>query len=91
MGYGNTETFTITSGFPAIRRRKLRADSHGAALPGNTLKIVDPADRRRRSARRARGDRVKGPTLMLGYLGIPLDETLDDEGFLSYWRRRLHG
>jgi fatty-acyl-CoA synthase len=25
---------------------------------------------------------VKGPTLMLGYLGIPLDETLDDDGFL---------
>ena len=24
---------------------------------------------------------VKGPTLMLGYLGIPLDETLDDEGY----------
>ena len=24
---------------------------------------------------------VKGPTLMLGYLGIPLDETLDDQGF----------
>ena len=24
---------------------------------------------------------VKGPTLMLGYIGIPLDETLDDEGF----------
>ncbi len=24
---------------------------------------------------------VKGPTLMLGYLGIPLDETLDEEGF----------
>ena len=24
---------------------------------------------------------VKGPTLMLGYLGIPLDETLDEEGY----------
>ena len=25
---------------------------------------------------------VKGPTLMLGYLGIPLDQSLDDDGFL---------
>ena len=25
---------------------------------------------------------VKGPTMMLGYIGIPLDETLDDEGYL---------
>jgi acyl-CoA synthetase (AMP-forming)/AMP-acid ligase II len=24
---------------------------------------------------------VKGPTLMLGYLGVPLDVTLDEEGF----------
>ena len=24
---------------------------------------------------------VKGPTLMLGYIGTPLDETLDAEGF----------
>ena len=32
-----------------------------------------------------RGERgeicVKGPTLMLGYVGTPLDETLDAEGF----------
>jgi acyl-CoA synthetase (AMP-forming)/AMP-acid ligase II len=25
---------------------------------------------------------VKGPTMMLGYLGVPLDETLDEDGFL---------
>ena len=24
---------------------------------------------------------IKGPTLMLGYLGVPLDETLDEEGY----------
>jgi fatty-acyl-CoA synthase len=46
---------------------------------------------------------VKGPTLMLGYLGIPLDETLDEQGFFRtgdggyvdregrfYWEGRLN-
>ena len=46
---------------------------------------------------------VKGPTLMLGYVGIPLDQSLDDDGFLRcgdggymdaegrlYWEGRLN-
>ena len=53
----------------------------GEPLPGVTLKIVDPLT----VAIVARGERgeicVKGPTLMLGYVGTPLDETLDAEGF----------
>ena len=45
---------------------------------------------------------VKGPTLMLGYVGVPIDETLDAEGFFHtgdgghvdergslYWEGRL--
>ena len=55
--------------------------SYGEALPGNAIKIVDPAT----GAVVPRGHpgeiAVKGPTLMLGYIGIPLGETLDDEGF----------
>jgi fatty-acyl-CoA synthase len=51
------------------------------ALPGNVIKIVDPAT----GAVVPRGHpgeiAVKGPALMLGYIGIPLSETLDDEGF----------
>ena len=46
-----------------------------------TLKIVDPLT----GEVVPRGERgeicVKGPTLMLGYIGTPLDETLDAEGF----------
>jgi acyl-CoA synthetase (AMP-forming)/AMP-acid ligase II len=45
------------------------------------MKIVDPAT----GAPLPRGERgeiaVKGPTLMLGYLGVPRDESLDDDGF----------
>jgi fatty-acyl-CoA synthase len=79
--YGNTETFTLTTGFPANTPPEVHAESSGEALPGVTLKIVDllTGDV---VPRAERGEIcVKGPTLMLGYAGIPLDETLDAEGF----------
>ncbi|MEV5835077.1 class I adenylate-forming enzyme family protein [Nocardia sp. NPDC052112] len=79
--YGNTETFTITTAFPANTPEEIHAGSSGVPLPGATIKITDPVD----GTVVARGERgeicVKGPTLMLGYLGTPLDETLDTEGF----------
>ena len=79
--YGNTETFTITTCYPADTPDEVTLGSSGLALPGVTLKIVDPLT----GVVVPRGDRgeicVKGPTLMLGYIGTPLDETLDAEGF----------
>ena len=100
--YGNTETFTITTNYPANTPQEIHADSSGVPLAGVTLKIVDPMT----GAVVPRGERgeicVKGPTLMLGYIGTPLDETLDAEGFLCtgdggyidnegrlYWEGRL--
>jgi fatty-acyl-CoA synthase len=100
--YGNTETFTITTGYPANTPPEVHADSFGVALPGVTLKITDPLT----GAIVARGEAgeisVKGPTLMLGYIGTPLDQTLDAEGFFPtgdggylddagrlYWQGRL--
>jgi fatty-acyl-CoA synthase len=79
--YGNTETFTLSTAFPSGTPAELARDTHGKALPGNTLKIVDPLS----GATVAQGERgeiaVKGPTLMLGYLGVPLEDTLDEDGF----------
>lgn len=79
--YGNTETFTVSVGFPSGTPAKTAATSHGIPYPGNTLKIVDPAT----NAILPRGERgeiaIKGPTLMSGYVGVPIDETLDAEGF----------
>jgi fatty-acyl-CoA synthase len=79
--YGNTETFTLTTCFPANTPPEVTAGSSGVALPGVTVKIVDPLT----GAVVPRGDHgeicVKGPTLMLGYLGTPLAETLDADGF----------
>jgi fatty-acyl-CoA synthase len=79
--FGTTETLTIMTSYPSSTPADVRGESHGEPLPGNVLKIVDAAT----GAVVPRGQRgeiaIKGPTLMLGYLGKPLDETLDDEGF----------
>ena len=100
--YGNTETFTITTCFPANTPPEVHAGSSGEPLPGVTVKVVDPLT----GAVVPRGERgeicVKGPTLMLGYAGTPLDETLDAGGFFHtgdggyldadgrlYWEGRL--
>lgn len=100
--YGNTETFTISACYPANTPAAVHADSSGEALPGMRLKIVDPVT----GVVVPRGERgeicVQGPTLMLGYVGVPLDETLDPDGFFPtgdggyigdggrlYWEGRL--
>lgn len=79
--YGNTETFTLSSAFPANTSKEEAAGSHGKPVAGNIIKIVDPFS----GAPVALGERgeiaVKGPTLMLGYIGIPADESLDQDGF----------
>jgi len=79
--YGNTETFTLSTAYPAGTSRETAHDSHGLPLPGNSLKIVDPLNGRVVAVGERGEIAVKGPTLMLGYLGVSLDETLDDEGY----------
>lgn len=79
--YGNTETFTITTCFPANTPDDIIGGSSGEPLPGNSVKIVDTLT----GVVVLSGERgeicIKGPTLMLGYIGTPLTETLDDEGY----------
>jgi acyl-CoA synthetase (AMP-forming)/AMP-acid ligase II len=79
--YGTTETLTIHTASPASAAPEARGSNHGEPLPGNTLKIVDPLTGAV-LPRGARGEiAVKGPTLMLGYVGVPGEQALDDEGF----------
>jgi fatty-acyl-CoA synthase len=78
--YGTTETLTIHTSSPPSEASAVPGAS-GAPLPGNTLKIVDPGT----GAVVRRGERgeiaVKGPTTMLGYVGVPNDQALDADGF----------
>ncbi|MEE3849055.1 class I adenylate-forming enzyme family protein [Gordonia sp. LSe1-13] len=79
--YGNTETFTITTCFAANTAAEVIGGSSGEPLPGNTVKIVEPLTGDTLPLSERGEICVKGPTLMLGYIGTPLSETLDDEGF----------
>lgn len=81
QAYGNTETFTISTCVPSGALAEAPAGSHGEPLPGNTVKIVDPQTGAVVPRGQAGEIAVKGPTLMLGYLGVPADESLDAEGF----------
>jgi acyl-CoA synthetase (AMP-forming)/AMP-acid ligase II len=101
--YGNTETFTISSIFESGTPEERIAGSSGEPQPGMTFKIVDPLSGKIMPLSEEGEIAVKGPTLMLGYLGIPLDETLDEQGFLRtgdggyldgegrlFWKGRLN-
>ncbi|WP_372780768.1 class I adenylate-forming enzyme family protein [Litorivivens sp.] len=79
--YGNTETFTISSMFPANTPDDIAAGTHGIPVAGNTFKIVDPLTGEIKPIGESGEIAVKGPTLMLNYIGIPMDDVLDDEGF----------
>jgi acyl-CoA synthetase (AMP-forming)/AMP-acid ligase II len=79
--YGNTETFTLSAGYESGTSEELIGRSYGFPLPGMTITILDlltgetlPIGERGEIA-------VEGATLMLGCIGVPLDETLDHEGF----------
>jgi fatty-acyl-CoA synthase len=81
--YGNTETFTISTAFAHDTPLEAAAGTHGEVLPGNTVKIVDALSGAILPRGSAGEIAVKGPTLMLGYIGVPIDETLDDTGFFA--------
>ncbi|MCJ2188431.1 class I adenylate-forming enzyme family protein [Novosphingobium beihaiensis] len=101
--YGNTETFTLITTYPANTPDEETRGSNGLPTAGSIIKIVEPLT----GATVPVGERgeiaVKGPTLMMGYIGVPLSESVDDEGFLRtsdggyvdadgrlYWEGRLN-
>jgi fatty-acyl-CoA synthase len=103
MSFGTTETMTINTSFDADTSVEEYAGSSGVPLAGNLLKIVDPQT----LVPVPVGERgeicIKGPTLMMGYIGKTLEDTFDDEGYFCtgdggyvdasgrlYWEGRLN-
>jgi len=81
MGYGNTETMSICTSNAYNNIAEEVDGCYGTPAPGNAIKIVDP-ETGVIVPRGIRGEvRIKGTTLMLGYIGKPNDEVLDDEGY----------
>jgi len=70
--YGSTETFTIVTSVPADTPAVLREGHHGAVLPGVIVRIGDDGE-----------IRVKGATLMKGFLKTAPEETFDVDGFYA--------
>jgi fatty-acyl-CoA synthase len=102
MTFGTTETMTAATSYTANTSIEQYAGSAGEPLPGNTLKIVDAQT----GAVLPRGQRgeicLRGPTLMLGYVGKATEDTFDAEGYYCtgdggyvddvgrlYWEGRL--
>ncbi len=81
--YGLTETFTIISSTPADTPAALREGHEGTILPGNVVRIVDAATGREQPAGSPGEIRVKGPTLMKGYVKVAPEDVFDSEGFFA--------
>jgi acyl-CoA synthetase (AMP-forming)/AMP-acid ligase II len=79
--YGSTETFTISTSYPVDAPREAQEGNFGPPLPGNTVRIVDPESGETLRQGETGEIAVKGPTLMLGYIGLPREEALDSEGY----------
>lgn len=79
--YGLSETATVVclarwDDPPELRRR-----GFGRPLPGVDLRILDPESGAARAAGEVGEILVRGPSLMLGYLGVPREECFTPEGF----------
>jgi fatty-acyl-CoA synthase len=79
--FGTTETMAILSSFVAGDPANADASNYGQILPGNIIKVVDPMT----GNIVPMGERgevcIKGPTLMMGYIGKLPEDVFDDQGF----------
>ena len=102
MAFGTTETMTVCTGFTADTSKEFYNGSFGGPHPGNVLKIVDQPTGEVLPMGSTGELCVKGPTLMMSYLGKTPEECFDQDGFYRtgdcgrldaegrfYWEGRL--
>ena len=81
--YGLTETFTIVSSSPADTPPAERDGNEGSILPGNVVRIVDRETGEALGVGISGEIRVKGTTLMKGYLKVAPEDVFDTDGFFA--------
>lgn len=79
--YGNTETLTLNTAHPSGTPAAIAQGNHGFPLAGNTLRIIEPMTGQVLGRGEVGEIAVKGPTLMLGYLRVAVEDIFDVEGF----------
>jgi acyl-CoA synthetase (AMP-forming)/AMP-acid ligase II len=82
VGYGLSETCAYFVTHWWNTPREVQRESTGRLLPGNELRILDPESGRELDAGDEGEMAIKGPTLMLRYLGRSPEECFDTDGFL---------
>jgi len=81
VGYGLSETCAFFASHWSDAPRELLKQSMGKLLPGNELRVVDPDTGRILDANEDGELAIKGPTLMLHYLGTAPEDCFDADGF----------
>lgn len=102
--YGLTETFTINTCLPADSPAELRASTHGVALPGMEIRVVDGQSGEALRTGDIGEIAVRGVTLMKNYYKTFPDDVFDSDGFFHtgdsgsldesgylHWAGRLSG
>lgn len=80
VGYGMSETCAFVSAHWWDTPRDVAAQSMGRLLPGVSVRVLDD-DGTPRPAGEVGELAVAGPSLMQRYLGVPVTETFDGDGF----------
>ncbi|MBM4243250.1 MAG: acyl--CoA ligase [Deltaproteobacteria bacterium] len=79
--YGLSETATLVCAGRWTDPADLRQRGFGRPLPGVEMRVVDPETRQPCAPGDVGELLVHGPSLMLGYLGLPASEAFDADGF----------
>ncbi len=79
--YGMSETATCVTQADFHDPAEIRVRGFGRPTPGVELDLIDPTTGASVPVGETGEIRVRGPSLMLGYLGVPAAETFDPDGF----------